>query len=139
MNAAASASPRFRSDESDGYAIPINRATSIARRIESGTSSTSIHVGPTPFLGILVDRSSGDDVSRGVLVKGVTAGSPAARAGIGGGDLIVSLNGNAVRTYSKLVALLLRWHPGDTVHVAWLDKLGGRQAATVTLASGPPQ
>lgn len=139
MNAAASADSRFGSEDSDGYAIPINRATSIARQIESGTSSTSIHVGATPFLGILVDRSSSDDVSRGVLVEGVKAGSPAARAGIGAGDLIVSLNGNAVRTYSQIVARLLRWHPGDKVRVAWLDELGGRQAATVTLASGPPQ
>jgi S1-C subfamily serine protease len=139
MNAAASADARFRSEESDGYAIPINRATSIARRIESGSSSPSIHVGPTPFLGIQVARSSRDAVTGGVLVEGVKPRSPAARAGIGGGDLIVSVNGNAVRTYSKLVALLLRWKPGDRVRVVWMDELGGRQAAIVTLASGPPQ
>ena len=141
MNAAASVDDRLRSDGSDGYVIPINRATLIATQIESGRSSASIHVGATPFLGISVDRSSalGDAVGRGVLVAGVKAGSPAAHAGIRAGDTVVSVNGNVVRTYAKLVTRLLRWHPGDKVRVAWIDDLGGRQAATVTLANGPPQ
>ncbi len=137
MNAAASADARFRSADSDGYAIPINRATSIARQIELGESSASVHIGATPFLGVWVD--AGEPVARGVLVAGVRAGSPAARAGLGAGDVIVSLNGNAVRSYSQLSTLLLRWQPGDKVRVAWVDEVVGRQAATVTLASGPPQ
>jgi S1-C subfamily serine protease len=141
MNAAATVDARVRSDDSDGYAIPINRAASIARQIESGRSSASVHVGATPFLGIWVRRSSssGDAAARGVPVAGVARSSPAARAGIVTGDTIVSVNGHAVRAYSGLVALLLRWHPGDRVRVVWVDEVGDRQAATVTLASGPPQ
>src|SRR4029453_882956 len=38
MNAAASLDARLRSGESDGYAIPINRATSIVGQIETGRS-----------------------------------------------------------------------------------------------------
>jgi hypothetical protein len=44
-----------------------------------------------------------------------------------------------VPTYAKLVTRLLRWHPGDTARIAWVDELGSRSTATVTLASGPPQ
>jgi S1-C subfamily serine protease len=139
MSAAASIELRSRSAGSDGYAIPINRATSIARRIERGDASASVHIGATPFLGLTVDGSSSFGTAEGVVVAGVKAGSPAARAGLGAGDVIVSLNGNAVRTYTNLVTRLLRWHPGDRVRVAWKDELGRRESAAVTLTSGPPQ
>ena len=134
MSAAASIQLGFRSTGNDGYAIPINRAAAIAHQIERGDSSASVHIGATPFLGLTVAGDAG-----GVLVAGVKAGSPAARAGLGAGDMIVSFNGNAVRTYAKLVARLLRWHPGDMVRLAWVDEFGTRDAATVTLTSGPPQ
>ena len=138
VNAAASFSP---SGDSDGYAIPINRATAIVRQIDTGRTTSTIHVGATPFLGVIAGSPDalGDSVARGVPVVGVRAGSPAARAGLERGDVIVSLNGNAVRNSSELVARLLRWHPGDTVRVEWVDAVGERASARVTLASGPAQ
>ena len=141
MNAAVTLRLGAGSGASDGYAIPIARATSIVKQIESGMSSGSVHVGATPFLGISVGRPSpfSEAVTSGIPVASVKAGSPAARAGLEPGDVIVSLNGNPVPTYSKLVTRLLRWHPGDTARLAGVDELGSRSAATVTLASGPPQ
>jgi S1-C subfamily serine protease len=138
VNAAASLS---RSGDSDGYAVPINRAKTIAMQIRAGTSTASVHVGPTPFLGISLGssdepRSTG---AAGVLVGGVSPSSPAARAGLERGDLIVSFNGNAVRSSSNLVTRLLRWNPGDRVRIGWVDAFGARDDAIVTLASGPPQ
>jgi len=135
MSAAASLELGSRTTGSDGYAIPINRAMTVARQIERSDSSASVHVGPTPFLGITVASSR----LSGVVVASVKAGSPAARAGLETGDVIVSFNGNAVRSYPKLVARLLRWHPGDTVRIAWVDGSGTRDTAVVTLTSGPPQ
>jgi S1-C subfamily serine protease len=135
MNAAATAGDGF---DTDGYAIPINRAKSIVARIRAGVSTAAVHVGPTPFLGVLVaTRQSASP--RGVLLDGVRAGAPAARAGLGRGDVLLSLNGNVLRSSSQLVALLLRFRPGDAVRLVWMDALGQRQSATVTLASGPPQ
>lgn len=141
MDTAATLELSFRSGTSDGYATPINRATSIVSEIEAGRSSVAVHIGATPFLGVTVESStsSGETVASGVLVAGVKAGSPAARAGLESGDVISALNGHAARTPSKLVALLLRWHPGDKIRVAWLDQVGTRESATLTLASGPPQ
>lgn len=135
MNAAATAGDGL---DTDGYAIPINRARSIASRIRAGISTAAVHVGPTPFLGILV-ASGPSAISGRVLLAGVRAGSPAARAGLRGGDVLVSLNGTVVRSSSQLVALLLRFRPGDAVRLVWKDELGTRETATVTLASGPPQ
>jgi S1-C subfamily serine protease len=137
VNAAASFS---RSGDSDGYAIPINRARTVTTQIRSGSSSATVHVGPTPFLGILVGSpAEGEAGARGVLVAGVTPGSPASRAGIEPGDVVESFNGNPVRTRAELVTRLLRWRPGDRVRVGWVDASGSRSSATVTLASGPPQ
>ena len=134
MNAAATTGDV----DSDGYAIPINRVRSIAARIRMGASTATVHVGATPFLGVLISsRPSGS--SRGLLLAGVQPGSPAARAGIGRGDVLLSLNGTAIRSSSQLVSLLLRFRPGDPVRLAWTDELGERQTATVILASGPPQ
>jgi S1-C subfamily serine protease len=135
MNAAATTGD---GGDSDGYAIPINRATSIADRIRAGDSSGGVHVGATPFLGILVAPRSTTD-PRGVALAGVRDGSPAARAGLGRGDIIVSLNGTVLRSSSQLVTLLLRFRPGDTVRLVWLDDVLGRTTARLTLAAGPPQ
>ena len=74
-----------------------------------------------------------------VLATRVDPEGPAGRAGLEKGDVIVSFNGNAVPTYSKLVSRLLRWHPGDKVRLAWVDAFGRRDAAIVALTSGPPQ
>jgi S1-C subfamily serine protease len=138
MNAAASVSS---SGDSDGYAIPINRATAIVQQIDTGRTTTTIHVGATPFLGVVPGspETFGDSAARGVPIAGVRAGSPAARAGLERGDVIVSLNGNPVRTSAELVARLLRWHPGDTITVEWVDAFADRTSARVTLATGPPQ
>jgi S1-C subfamily serine protease len=138
VNTAATVELSFHSGGSDGYATPINRARSIVSQIEAERSSAAVHVGATPFLGVTVEGPN-DVVTRGVLVAGVKAGSPAAHAGVEPGDLISALNGHAVRSSTGLIALLLRWHPGDKIRVAWRDELGSRESATLTLASGPPQ
>ena len=141
MNTAASAELVFRAGRGDGFAIPIRQAASIPNQIAAGRGSATIHVGATPFLGVSVGVASParGAVAAGDLVTGVRPGSPAARAGVVPGDVIVSVSGHAVRTPTKLVAVLLRWHPGDRVELVWVDQLGNTRVATLTLASGPPQ
>ena len=111
----------------------------ILELLRSGTSTTAVHVGPTPFLGVSLGVPAGDETGAGLPVTGVSPGSPASRAGIEPGDVIDSFNGNAVRTRANLVSRLLRWRPGDRVRIGWMDAFGSRDSAVVTLASGPPQ
>ena len=57
MDAAASAANTSYTAERanvQGFAIPIDSALAIARQIEAGTSSATVHVGPTGFLGVEV-------------------------------------------------------------------------------------
>lgn len=141
MNTAASARFVFRPASSEGYAIPINRAAAITKQIEAGRASAAVHIGATAFLGVAVAPSSSfrSATAAAGLVTSVLSGSPADRAGLAPGDVIISFDGRAVRSRATLVNLLLRKRPGDRVDVAWIDRLGSRRTATVTLASGPPQ
>jgi S1-C subfamily serine protease len=124
-----------------GYAIPINGATSIAKEIESGTSTSTVHIGTTGFLGVQVEASTqvfGGSTS-GAAVAGVITGSPAQVAGLGAGDVITSVNGHTVASADALTELLEPYHPGDRVTIGWTNSLGQTQTASVQLSSGPPQ
>ena len=56
IDTAASSSP-FASASKDGYAIPIGKATTIAKQIVSGKSSATVHIGATAFLGVQLGNS----------------------------------------------------------------------------------
>ncbi|MCI0458900.1 MAG: M28 family peptidase [Gemmataceae bacterium] len=67
-------------------------------------------------LGI-VPEYSGDDKKPGLGVGQVAEGRPAAKAGIKAGDLIVELNGKAVRNITDYTAILQSLQAGQTVEV----------------------
>lgn len=119
-----------------GYAIPIGRALKIAAQIEAGRRSSTVHVGPTPFLGVSIATYAD---AAGALVEGVASGSPAAKAGIGRNDLITAFGGKRVTSGASLKNLVLRSSPGRAVRVTWVDPVSGRESATVRLVAGPPQ
>jgi S1-C subfamily serine protease len=138
MDTAASAGYGFQQLASgDGYAIPINKAVAIARRIESGSASATIHVGGTAFLGLEVGANGYD--GSGAIVAAVVSGSPAAAAGLAPGDLITSFGGHSVSSPSRLSSLVTAEKPGAHVSVTYVEPTGATHTATVTLASGPPQ
>ncbi|MCP9965568.1 S1C family serine protease [Actinomadura madurae] len=98
-----------RKKDHRGYAIPSDRALEIARQIQRGEASSTVHIGRTAMLGVKV-RSNGG--SPGALVTELVPGSPAATAGIPVGAAIVTLGGSAVDTPAALTALMLSHHPG---------------------------
>ncbi len=141
MNTAASAGFRLRGGTT-AFAIPINHALAIARQIEARASSATVHIGATGFLGVAVRPASqapapGRPAGRGVDVTGVFAESPASRAGLAAGDVIVEAGGRPVRSPLELQAMLERHHPGDRVGIGWIDRSGQRHSATVVLMTGP--
>lgn len=138
MTTAASGDFEFRDvPVSDGYAIPIAKALSIARVIRTGKSTVRIHVGPTAFLGISL--SAGAASGAGVPVAAVTTDGPAAKAGLEAGDVIVRLGGSAVTSSRALRTVMLGKHPGQNVRIVYLDPAGSSRTTTATLVSGPPQ
>jgi S1-C subfamily serine protease len=125
----------------DGYAIPINKALSIEEQIESGKSSSSIHIGASAFLGVEVNSTSAysqfGNTTSGAQIVGVVSGSPAAEAALAEGDTITSVGGQTVSSSSSLQHIMDKFHPGQKVIVSWVDQYGSSNKTTVTLASGP--
>jgi S1-C subfamily serine protease len=138
MNTAASTGFSFRSGSKQGYAIPIDSALRLAKQIQSGKSSATVHVGGTAFLGILGQPARDSDVS-GALVNDVVSGGPAERAGLTPGDVITHLNGRRVSSTDAIASMLLQKKPGDTIRVRWIDRVGNSNTVSVRLTSGPPQ
>jgi S1-C subfamily serine protease len=136
MDTAAStgSSGPFADASNDGYAIPIAKAMKIAKQIRSGTSSATVHIGGTAFLGVEIDTSSGYDV-----IAAVVPGGPADSAGLAPGDVIRAVGGRAVSSRTALTAMLFSKKPGDRITVTFGDGYGTTQTTTVTLGSGPPQ
>ena len=120
VDAAGSSGSRFQQSAGDGYAIPINTATAIVHQIEAGHVSSTVHIGPTAFLGVAL---SGQDVS-GAMVEGVVQGGPADKAGLAAGDLITSFGGRNVTSPTSLQLLLRQASPGKAYRITWVDQYG---------------
>jgi S1-C subfamily serine protease len=119
-----------------GFAIPINSALSIARQIEAGHGSSTVHIGATAFLGLSI-AGTNQQGGGGVALAGTVSGTPAASAGLTQGDVITSLDGQSVSTGTDIQRILVGHHPGDKISIGWTDFNGQSHSATVTLASGP--
>ncbi|MDE3207145.1 MAG: trypsin-like peptidase domain-containing protein [Acidobacteriota bacterium] len=139
------------SQVSQGYAIPINKAVSIASQIEAGRATSSIHVGPTAYLGVYISSGSSQGgfsglggqnaggASSGAYVSGVVTGGPAAQAGLGQGDVITSVNGTAITSAADLTNAVAHYKPGQSVQVGWTDSSGASHSSTLVLGTGPAQ
>ena len=138
IDTAASSSSPFASASNDGYAIPIGKATTIAKQIVAGKSSATVHIGATAFLGVQLGNSASFG-GQGATIVGVVPGAPAAAAGLVPGDVIIAVAGRAVSDPSDIAPIILAHKPGDKVTITYFDASGQSQSASVTLASGPPQ
>jgi S1-C subfamily serine protease len=117
-----------------GFAIPIRQALLYARAIVKGKSSATIHVGPTAFLGVVLQ-----DVSGGTQIKQILPKLAADAAGLVAGDVITSLNGGPISSMADMRKALLTLAPGTAVSIGWTDAQGVAQTGTITPTSGPPQ
>jgi S1-C subfamily serine protease len=135
MDTAASQTFRLETSGNEGFAIPISTVQTIAGEIELQHGSSTIHIGTTAMLGVLVNGQG----EEGVLVENVLSGSPAAAAGISAGDVITSVDATSIDSPTALIELMLQKHPGETVRVAWQTATGARQTAALTLSLSPPQ
>ncbi|MHB8777379.1 MAG: S1C family serine protease [Anaerolineales bacterium] len=99
-----------------GLAIPVNAVQAVATQIlEKGYFSR-------PFMGISFQAISPDIASAyhfpaqwGVYVQKVVAGSPADKAGLQKGDIIVSLNDVKMDDSHDYLNVLYNYQPGDQV------------------------
>ena len=111
---------------------------------KDGTAQPSTPDAASPFLGVALEAApSGQS---GATIAEVTAGSPAADAGIRVGDVVTAVDGKAV-TDAKTVATAVRAHqPGDQITLtltrdgASTDvkvRLGNRDSSSTTPTTPP--
>ena len=75
--------------------------------------------------------------SSGALIDNVLCGSAAAAAGLGAGDVITAVNGQAVTTPSSLTTIMSKFHGGDKVTVNYVGTNGATQSVPLTLGTSP--
>ena len=117
-----------------GFSIPINRARRVAEDLLSHGRVRR------PWIGVQLESPRGqntrDLISRGAVVAAVTPGSPAQRAGIRSGDVILRLRTHTVRNRFDWDAALLDLRVGEQVPL--VVRRGGREVpVTVAIADLP--
>jgi serine protease Do len=124
-----------------GFAVPINLARAVMGQIQQ--------VGRVEraALGVLVRDATNDDAAyvglkdnRGVLVQDFASDeSPAKRAGLQPGDVILSVGGQQVDYVAQLQEAIAFRKPGDLVDVEVARKGGARSTIRVPLQRVPEQ
>jgi S1-C subfamily serine protease len=101
-----------------GFAVPVNKAIDVSEQLIADGSVTH------PFIGIIgvtvtSDLASKDKltVQEGALVEELAPGSGSAKAGVKVGDVVVSVDGQDVRSMDDLILLVRRHKAGDAVKI----------------------
>jgi putative serine protease PepD len=116
-----------------GFAIPVNEATSIAKQLIDSGVATHAYLGVTPQDGTASDGSA---TRAGAEVTSVGDGTPAAKAGLEVGDVIVAVNGERVESADALVGHIREKNTGDDVTLTVLRD-GKSLEIKATLAAKP--
>jgi putative serine protease PepD len=120
-----------------GFAIPIAQVESLIPELEKGGQTTS----GGGFLGVDITtltsalrQQYGFTPTSGVVVLSVVAGSPAAKAGLQQGDVIVDINGTAITSAESLQNEIQKDKAGQMVPITFYVG-DSKRTTTVTLGS----
>ena len=114
-----------------GFAIAVDQIKPLILNLERGQAAPSTSSGGG-YLGI-----SAQDGPSGAAMVQVASGSPAARAGLTPGDVIVAVDGTQISSAADLVTVIRSHHPGDRIRLQVQRQDGSTRTVTVTLAARP--
>ncbi len=122
-----------------GFAVPVNQVREVLPQL---LSTGRVARG---YLGVAlrdvdadVQQALGLGAVDGALVEDVTAGSPAAHAGLRPYDIITAIDGRPVTSDDATIRVVSRGVPGQAARVEFLRD-GRRQTVTLKLAARPPR
>jgi serine protease Do len=120
-----------------GFAIPAEQAGPVIDALRKGKRPERGYIGVSlQRLDEDIAESLGLPKNQGELIRGVTAGGPAARAGIQQGDVVVSVAGRPVTPDESLAYLVSQQPIGSRIPVE-LIRGGQRRSVTVQIAERP--
>lgn len=125
--------------EGMGFAIPSNTVLEFVNSVKDGSytknSTKKAWIGLTGYnMNESIARQLDTEQNTGILVAGVTEGSPAAEAGLQQADIIIAADGTDVETFDDLSAILDGKQPGDKIELAVIRQ-GQTGKVTVTLGT----
>jgi serine protease Do len=116
-----------------GFAIPVNMAKELLPQLKKGKVVRG-------WLGLMIQditpelaKSFGIKTDKGVLISDVVKGSPAEKAGLMRGDVILRFNGKEIENAHKLSQLAAATPPGTQTKI---DLLRNGQEKTISLKLG---
>jgi len=120
-----------------GFAIPINTAKAVADAIIAGKPVSH------PYIGVQAQTVSPDiaqqyklPVSEGAYVAALVPGSPAQKVGLKVGDIIVSANGQPVKSADDLIAAVRKTPVGSNITLEYY-RGGNKQTVAVPVVEEP--
>jgi serine protease Do len=122
-----------------GFAIPSNTVKAVVSQLEKTGHVTRGFIGVTaqavtPAMASALHLPGGGSDDQGALVASVEPDSPAAKAGVQPGDVIVSVNGHHVGNQRELAINISQLAPGNTATLAVLRN-GGNKTLDVTVGT----
>jgi putative serine protease PepD len=108
-----------------GFAIPIDKITPLIDQLKKGNTAAR----PQGFLGVSLSTAT----SGGAQITAVTAGTPAAAAGLQVNDVITSIDGHPITSSTDAADYITSQAPGTKVTIQY-QRGGAAQTATATLA-----
>lgn len=126
-----------------GFAIPINTAQRIAQQLIANGRVDHPYLGVametlTPEIKRVISNASDGQLKiaadKGVFIRGVVRGSPAATAGLRAGDVIISINNKSVAKNEEVLKILENSQIGSPLQIQ-LERNG--QTAQIAVSPAP--
>lgn len=122
-----------------GFAVPANLARQVMDQVLKNGHVTRAYLGIYPQdVTPAMAKAFGEKQSEGIVVGDVTPNSPAHKAGIQTGDIILQVNGRPVTDSNQLRMSISMMQPGTDLKLKTLRN-GTERDATVKLAEMPTE
>jgi S1-C subfamily serine protease len=134
-----------------GVLVPAGQASQVKspqeqrdRQLKQDQGQAGFPVQPSAPVCLQNSQSAGvpahvAPVPAGALIIGELCDTPADKAGIIAGDVITSVGGQPISSPKQLTGVMLRFKPGMSVKVTWVDVQGQTHKGNLLLKQAPPR